>query len=53
MPHGIKRLDRRPLVMARLWEVWKAKDGGESAMLYTVAITDPNAFMSEINDLCQ
>lgn len=50
IPHEIRRVDGRPLAMAGLWEVWRAKDGGEAVTSYTIVVTAANAFMEKIHD---
>lgn len=48
-PYAFARIDGTSLVMAGLWEGWKAPDG-EIRRTFTIATTAANGFMSRIHD---
>ena len=49
-PHMIAILDRQPLTLAGLWEIWKNPVTGEWERTFTIITTDANELVGELHD---
>lgn len=49
-PYFIHRADHSPLVMAGLWETWRAPNGRESLQTFTILTTRANRFLAPLHD---
>lgn len=49
-PYFVYRTDRRPLLLAGVWEAWVNPESGEEIESVAILTTAPNAFMAALHD---